>query len=188
MDQHRTKDLGVSRRKQGVRSVGRNGFRSRLRREHFPGRVIPVTYHHASLPVSRLPFLYHVSPSCITSPLPVSRLPCITSPLYHVSPSCITSPLYHVSPSCITSPLPVSRLPFLYHVSPSCIIMSRVIPVTYKLLLQWLPRQAPGAGIMEADDRQVTTVFTVQPSFHRRHSTNLVSRSATIVGERRGEV
>ena len=24
----------------------------------------------------------------------------------------------------------------------------------------------PGAGIMEADDRQVTTVFTVQPYFH----------------------
>ena len=32
-----------------------------------------------------------------------------------------------------------------------------------------------GAGIMEADDRQVTTVFTVQPSFHHRHSTNRVS-------------
>ena len=30
----------------------------------------------------------------------------------------------------------------------------------------------PGAGIMEAVDRQVTTVFTVQPSFHHRHSTN----------------
>ena len=28
----------------------------------------------------------------------------------------------------------------------------------------------PGAGIMEADDHQVTTVFTVQPSFHHRHS------------------
>ena len=33
----------------------------------------------------------------------------------------------------------------------------------------------PGAGIMEADDRQGTTVFTVQPSFHHRHSTNRVS-------------
>ena len=32
-----------------------------------------------------------------------------------------------------------------------------------------------GADIMEADDRQVTTVFTVQPSFHHRHSTNRVS-------------
>ena len=42
----------------------------------------------------------------------------------------------------------------------------------------------PGAGIMEADDRQVTTVFTVQPSFHHRHSTNRVSWSVTIVGER----
>ena len=31
------------------------------------------------------------------------------------------------------------------------------------------------AGIMEADDRQVTTVFTVQSSFHHRHSTNPVS-------------
>ena len=46
----------------------------------------------------------------------------------------------------------------------------------------------PGAGIMEADDRQVTTVFTVQPSFHHRHSTKRVSWSVTIVGERRGEV
>ena len=42
----------------------------------------------------------------------------------------------------------------------------------------------PGAGIMEADDHQVTTVFTVQPSFHHRDSTNRVSRSVTIVGER----
>ena len=33
----------------------------------------------------------------------------------------------------------------------------------------------PGAGIMEADDRQVTTVFTVQQSVHHRHSTNRVS-------------
>ena len=41
-----------------------------------------------------------------------------------------------------------------------------------------------GAGIMEADDRQVTTVFTVQPSFHHRQSTNRVLRSVTIVGER----
>ena len=31
-----------------------------------------------------------------------------------------------------------------------------------------------GAGITEADDRQVTTVFTVLPSFHHRHSTNRV--------------
>ena len=33
----------------------------------------------------------------------------------------------------------------------------------------------PGAGIMEAADRQVTTVFTVQPSFHNRHSTSRTS-------------
>ena len=44
--------------------------------------------------------------------------------------------------------------------------------------------RTPGAGIMEADDRQVTTVFTVQPSFHRRHSTKRASWSVTIVGER----
>ena len=37
---------------------------------------------------------------------------------------------------------------------------------------------------MEADDRQVTTVFTVQPSVHYRHSTNPISWSVTIVGER----
>ena len=41
-----------------------------------------------------------------------------------------------------------------------------------------------GVGITEADDRQVTTVFTVQPSFHHRHSTNRVSQSVTIVGKR----
>ena len=41
---------------------------------------------------------------------------------------------------------------------------------------------------MEDDDRQVTTAFTVQPSFHHWHSTNRVSWSVTIVGERRGEV
>ena len=36
-------------------------------------------------------------------------------------------------------------------------------------------------GIMEADDRQVTTVFTVQPSFHHRHSTHRISWSVTKV-------
>ena len=41
---------------------------------------------------------------------------------------------------------------------------------------------------MEVDDRQVTTVFTVEPSFHHRHSTIRVSWSVTIVGKRRGEV
>ena len=35
----------------------------------------------------------------------------------------------------------------------------------------------PGARIMEADDRQVTTVFTVQPPFHHQHSTNRLSWS-----------
>ena len=35
-----------------------------------------------------------------------------------------------------------------------------------------IPKIRPGAGIMEVDDRQVTTV---QPSFHHRHSTNQVS-------------
>ena len=44
--------------------------------------------------------------------------------------------------------------------------------------------ERPGAGVTEADDRQVTTVFTVQPSFHHRHSTNRVSCGATVVGER----
>ena len=39
---------------------------------------------------------------------------------------------------------------------------------------------ASGAGIMAADDRQVTTVFTVRPSSHHRYSTNRVSPSVTI--------
>ena len=50
------------------------------------------------------------------------------------------------------------------------------------------PEYTPGAGIMEADDRQVTTVFTVQPSFHHRYPTNWESWSVAIVGEWRGEV
>ena len=49
---------------------------------------------------------------------------------------------------------------------------------TVLLLLLLFPNQG------EADDRQVTTVFTVQPSFHHGHSTNRVSWSVTIVGER----
>ena len=40
----------------------------------------------------------------------------------------------------------------------------------------------PGVGIMEADDRQVTTVFSVQPSLHHRHSTNGVLWSFVILG------
>ena len=39
-----------------------------------------------------------------------------------------------------------------------------------KQTLVWL-RYTSGTVIMEADDRQVTTVFTVQPSFHHWHST-----------------
>ena len=46
----------------------------------------------------------------------------------------------------------------------------------------------PAASIMEAEDHQVTTVFTVQPSFHHRYSTNWISWSITIVGKRWGEV
>ena len=46
---------------------------------------------------------------------------------------------------------------------------------TNKLCRGHLKSGRPGAGIMEADDRQVTTVLTVQPSFRHRHSTNRVS-------------
>ena len=35
-------------------------------------------------------------------------------------------------------------------------------------------RLRTGAGIMEADHHQVTTVFTVQQPLHHRHSTNRV--------------
>ena len=45
------------------------------------------------------------------------------------------------------------------------------------------PHGSPGAGVMEADDCQVMTVFTVQRSFHHWHSTNQLSRSITIIGE-----
>ena len=39
----------------------------------------------------------------------------------------------------------------------------------------WLLLSGARASIMEANNRQVTTVFTVQLSFHHRHSTNRVS-------------
>ena len=66
-------------------------------------------------------------------------------------------------------------------------------------ILRPLARQGPGkgrlyaglrsgAGLMEAGDRKVTTLFTVQPSFHHRHSTNAASWSFTIFAERRGEL
>ena len=37
--------------------------------------------------------------------------------------------------------------------------------------LEWQASYRSGAGIMQADYRQVTTVFAVQPSFHHRHWT-----------------
>ena len=55
------------------------------------------------------------------------------------------------------------------------ILLVCLVATSPRILIQW-----SGAGIMEADDRQVTTVFTVQPSFRHRHSTNRVSWSATI--------
>ena len=67
------------------------------------------------------------------------------------------------------------------------------LPVTWTGLgnshpVSWCDWIQPGAGVMEADNCQVTTVFTVQPPFHHRHSTNRVSWRVTIVGERCGEV
>ena len=38
-----------------------------------------------------------------------------------------------------------------------------------------VPAVGLGAGITDADDRQATTVFTVQPSFHHRRSINRIS-------------
>ena len=37
-----------------------------------------------------------------------------------------------------------------------------------------------GAGIMGADDRQMMTVFTVQPSFHHRHKPSILPSSANV--------
>ena len=55
----------------------------------------------------------------------------------------------------------------------------RFVPVySYQWCSSWCCSKyndSSGVGIMEADDRQVTTVFTVQPSFHHRHSTNRVT-------------
>ena len=70
-------------------------------------------------------------------------------------------------PSGISGSMQASLLVFFWHaVSP--LFLSRV-------LLKRNVNFSPGAGIMEADDRQVTTVFVVQLSFHHRHSTNRVS-------------
>ena len=57
--------------------------------------------------------------------------------------------------------------------SPSVYVPAKT-PPALKHWWQALTAEA-GAGIMEADDRPVTTVFTVQQSFHHRHSTNRIS-------------
>ena len=46
-------------------------------------------------------------------------------------------------------------------------------------------RSISGTGIMEADDRQVTTVFTVQPSFHHLLSTHDRRRTCSHTSPRR---
>ena len=62
-----------------------------------------------------------------------------------------------------------------------CSHHGQVIPVTQNVAFYWLPclmlcvmgvrpkMGCPAAGTMEADDSQVTIVFTVQPSFHHQH-------------------
>ena len=45
----------------------------------------------------------------------------------------------------------------------------RLVQCTTALLYGFHAVSTPGAGIIEADGRQVTTVFTVQQSFHHRH-------------------
>ena len=59
-----------------------------------------------------------------------------------------------------------SRDPYVCYVS-----LDNKKTTTHRVGLSLLPE----AGIMEADDREVITVFTVQPSFHHRHPTNPVS-------------
>ena len=64
------------------------------------------------------------------------------------------------------------------HVSSSvCSLTAYLGPVSWRSCQQQcvFPYCLPGAAIMETDDRQLTTVFTVQPSCHHRHSTNPVS-------------
>ena len=76
-------------------------------------------------------------------------------------------------------------LPMPLALSHVCVCVARDGSASY---LTHSPVGTPGAGIMEADDRHVRTVFTVQPLFQNRHPTNPVSCSVTIVGERRGDV
>ena len=72
--------------------------------------------------------------------------------------ACNTSSAYHVQ-----DPVPRAtkgQLSFIHITAKHPHMQGRPAKVT----------MAPGAGIMKADDRPVTTVFTVQPSFHHRHS------------------
>ena len=154
------------------------GFESRLRRDFFRGRVIPVT-----------------------SKLALQWLPC-------QAPGGIGSELGLVGPVSVNGDWvrwKVGSASFI-SVRQHLNCLSRSVPRIHKHVAGtlnnqpinkhqrlkegcWTPRytphwpHGPGAGIMEDDDRRVTTVFTVQPSFHHRHSTNRISRSATIVGE-----
>ena len=54
----------------------------------------------------------------------------------------------------------------------SLYVEGREIVIALMRLARLTQHCTPGTGIMEADDRQVMTIFTVQPSFHHRHSTN----------------
>ena len=111
-------------------------------------------------------FLPHSSPLPLPTPLP-PPLPQFFSLFFFPASSRTMHRLAVQSRRCLLS-------------SPACrCSLHLLMPCFFLLARGWYH---------EADDRQMTTIFTVQPSFHHRHSTNRVSRSVTIVGERRGEV
>ena len=56
-----------------------------------------------------------------------------------------------------------------------CVSLVCTLASPLVLLLAAVARGDLGAVIIEADDHHVTTVFTIQPSFHHRHSRNRVS-------------
>ena len=111
-------------------------------------------------------------------PPPPPQLPLTHPPLLEISRSSSSSELEHF---CVFLMGVVLQLrPVLRNISSSCSELEHFRVFLIGVVLQL----RPGAGIMEADDRQVTTAFTVQRSFHHRHSTNRASWSVTIVGER----
>ena len=114
-------------------------------------------------------FLYLFCPRQMSNSLTfLSGLLCpIFVPFIHITLACwctMLSTLYCPVSAFFSQLFSLVSSPFCRHCKSCFWHLSQALVVLFCF--------CPRAGIMEADGHQVTTVFTVQPSFHHRHSTN----------------